>query len=360
MSIRTSGVILVLALMGATGVSQAQTPAAPPSAPGALTTNGVGGKLQFATNAYDFGRVRSGEAPKYSYVFTNTGVETLEVRDVHACGCITLGAWTKRVEPGQTGVIPLTYNSAGFPSGAFFKTISVGSSDKAQPMCSLQLKGTIWREVDVTPQFVNFSIAAGAAGGSSVVVITNNTDQPLLLSEPQCNNPAFGAQLKTNQFGRGYVLVISRLPPLTPGVAQAQVTVKSSFTNLPLLIVTAWANVQAPITIIPAQITLGPAPLVAAQSVTVTIQNFSTNAVVLSEPAVTAKGVQVELKEVHPGHLFNAELTFPKGFEVSRGQQAEFSVKSSHLQYPVIKVPLFQLPPPSAPLPAPAPAATTR
>lgn len=350
----TKTLILGLVLMGQGAVLDAQPSPAPSAPPAAAATNVAGGKIQFATPIYDFGKVKSGEVVKYSYIFTNGGEQVLEIRDVHACGCIVFGDWTKKVEPGHTGSIPMSYNSAGFPSGPVGKTISVTSSDKAQPTAILQFKGAIWREVDVNPQFASLNIPPDAQSGSTVVTITNNTELPLLLSDLRCGNPAFVAQLKTNYPGWGYEVLVSRVPPLSPGTSQAQVTLKTSFTNLPVITFTAWANVQPPLVVVPPQLTLPQAPLVSTQTLVVTIQAFTTNGVVLSEPNVAAKDVQVALKEVQGGHYFTASLTFPKGFELPPGQQTEFSIKTSNPQYPLVKVPILQLPRPVTPPPAPA------
>src|SRR5204863_727038 len=76
----------------------------------------------------------------------------------------------------------------------------------------------------------------------------------------------------------------------------------------------------------------------------VTIQNNSTNAVTLSEPAINIPGVDVQIKETQPGRVFSALLTFPEGFEIPQGQQVTFTAKSSNTNFPVIKVPVNQMP----------------
>ena len=78
-------------------ISDAQPTSAPPAAV-MTSTNGIGPKIQFATPIYDFGRVRSGELVKYTYVFTNTGDRMLMVTAVQpGCHCTTAGEWTKQV-----------------------------------------------------------------------------------------------------------------------------------------------------------------------------------------------------------------------------------------------------------------------
>jgi hypothetical protein len=123
--------------------------------------------------------------------------------------------------------------------------------------------------------------------------------------------------------------------------------------------------VQPPIMVMPAYITVQAGPLVNAVTNSVTIQNNSTNAVQLSEPVVNVTGVEAQIKETQPGKSFIAMLAFPQGFEIPRGLHVELSVKSSNPRYPIIKVPVMQLPRPYRPpaaavpvaLPKPRPAA---
>lgn len=91
----------------------AQPPLAAPSA--APPATNAGPKIQFATPVYDFGKAKCGDIVKYTYYFTNTGVETLELNNVQgSCGCTAVGNWSRKVEPGQTGEIPVQFNSANF------------------------------------------------------------------------------------------------------------------------------------------------------------------------------------------------------------------------------------------------------
>ena len=97
-----------------TALVGAQPTSAPPAA-AAASTNALGPRIQFATPVYDFGRVKAGEPVKYTYVFTNTGDRLLIINSVQpGCGCTTAGEWTKQVEPGKTGSIPIQFNTAGY------------------------------------------------------------------------------------------------------------------------------------------------------------------------------------------------------------------------------------------------------
>jgi hypothetical protein len=306
-----------------------------------------GPKIQFATPTYDFGKVKGGDAVKYVYIFTNVGGTTLQVSNVQAsCGCTTAGEWTRQVEPGKTGSIPVQFNSGGF-SGQIGKSITVTCNDTNQRVVVLQLKGNVWKPIDVMPQMAVLNVTAESPSTTTTVRIVNNEEAPLTLSGPEVSNAAFAAELKTNQPGKQFELVIRTVPPLPAGNVQGQFTLKTSSTNLPVINVSAWANVQPVVVAVPAQIALPAAPLAGPMPSTVSIRNNGTNTLALSEPAVNAKGVDVQLRETEPGRAFAVALNFPAGFEIAQGEKVELSVKSNHPQFPSIKVPVIQPPRPA-------------
>jgi hypothetical protein len=318
--------------------------------PDASVTNG-GAKIQFATPVYDFGKVKCGELVKYTYIFTNTGDAMLEVSHVQpSCGCTTAGDWTKKVEPGKTGTIPVQFNSQNF-NGQVLKTVTVNSNDKQQPAIMLQLKGSIWKPIDLSPPYTVLNIPPDGPNASTTVKITVNMDEPIDIFAPESANKSFSAELKTNKLGKEYQLTISTVPPVSSGNMQAKVTLKTSATNTPTIDVPFWANVQPAVLVMPPSIQLQPAPLSAKITPMITIQNNSTNMLTLSEPAVNLPGVEAQVKEVQAGRMYQVVLTFPEGLEVPAGQQAMFTAKSTSTQMPLIKVPIIQAMRPTMPPP---------
>jgi hypothetical protein len=352
------GTVLVRA-DGPPPAAPAPAPAATPESSATPAPASSGAKIQFETPTYDFGKAKSGDPIKHTFVFTNTGCETLQINNVRpGCGCTTAGEWTKKVEPGKTGEIPIQVNTANF-NGPIMKNVSVDSNDKSQPTAVLYLKGTVWKPIDINPQFAMINVPPDTQGGSTVVKIVNNTDEPLTLSKPEVNNPSFSATLKTNQAGKEFELVVSVVPPIRTGYSQSQVTIKTSSSAVPTLTANIGANVQAAVTVIPAQITLPPGPLANQTMPSITIQNNTTNLLTLSEAETTAKDVQVKLNEANPGRLFTATLTFPQGYELPQGEKAEFTVKTSNPQFSVVKVPISQMQRPQTPVPAATPLKTS-
>ncbi len=351
----------------AAGITNAVAGAAPTavaavtSVPPLLSpTTGVGGavgvfgpEIRFATPIYDFGKVKGGESVKHIYVFTNVGGATLQVSNVQvSCGCTTPGEWTRQVEPGKTGSIPIQFNSANF-SGQVAKTIAVTCNDTNQTTVVLQIKGNVWKPIDVMPQFAVLTVTAESPSTTTTVRVVNNEEAPLTLSMPESSNPALAVELKTNQPGKQFELVVKTVPPLPTGNVQGQITLKTTSTNLPVINLSAWVNMQPVVAVMPSQINLPAAPLANVMASAVSIRNNGTNTLTLSEPVVNAKGVDVQLKETEPRRNFMLVLNFPPGFEIAQGEKVELSVKSDHPQFPTLKVPVMQ-PPRPAPTVAPA------
>ena len=112
---------------------------------------------------------------------------------------------------------------------------------------------------------------------------------------------------------------------------------------------TAMAMVPQAVTVIPSMVMLETQPLAAESKKTITITYNGGKSLALSEPAFSAKGVDVLLSETRPGHEFKATLTFPAGFE-AQGRPLQFTVTSSNPGMPVINVPVTPMQTPAHPV----------
>lgn len=236
--------VLVLLMMGTTCPLFGQETNALPLAVSVVSTV-AGPKIQFETPAYDFGKVTVGEPVKCEYVFTNTGDAVLVISNVQpSCGCTTAGTWTRQTDPWKTGVVPVQFNTSAY-SGQVEKSIKVFSNDKSHPIVELQLNGTVWRPIEVTPRNAIFNLPPDLTSNSTTVLnIHNNTDQPITLSDPELNVTNFTADIKIIQPGKDFQLNVRAVPPLGTGHLQGQVTIRTSSTNMPVLTVMALAIIQ--------------------------------------------------------------------------------------------------------------------
>ncbi len=313
--------------------------------PAAAPTSGP--IIQFAAPVYDFGRADAGDIVKHTYKFKNTGNQVLVVNNVQpSCGCTAAGQWTREVKPGETGTIPIQFNSRGY-RGIVGKTITVLSNAKNEPRKYLMLKGTIWMPIDVFPTYPVLSVTPEQPASSKVVTITNNTEGPVAVFAPAVNNPGLQVELRTNQVGKAYELVVSPAKPLPKSSLRGQITLRTSLPKLPELTITAFLNYQPLIQVWPSGVFLPPGPLPGKYVSTLTFFNHSTNALTLSDPVLSGpdgkvRNVKVALNQIQPGRFFNVKLTFPEGFQVAQNETYTFSIKSNKPAEPEITLPLHQ------------------
>lgn len=71
-------------------------------------------KMKFENESHDFGKITQGDVVHYDFKFTNTGKSPLIITNATAtCGCTTPEYPHDPIKPGSTGVIKVTFNSAG-------------------------------------------------------------------------------------------------------------------------------------------------------------------------------------------------------------------------------------------------------
>lgn len=345
---RGGSVLLVCLIAGMKTIAAPAEPSAETRSVTASTNAGRGPTIRFATTVFDFGRLKSGDVASHDFVFTNIGQASLELSNVHAgCGCTIAGNWSRQVAPGQTGVVPIQFNSGGF-GGPIAKAVTVTCNDRSQPTVDLQIKGTVWKWVEMIPQYAYFDVTPESLSNATRVVrIVNHEAEPLTLFAPESNNRVFAAELTAKQAGEEFELVVRLVPPLARGTEQGMITIGTSSTNEPVLKITTVAVVPPPLLATPREASLAAAPITNVLPIVISIRNTGPTPIALSDPAVNAEGVAVQMKAMEPGRAFSLTLTFPAGFEIAPGQNVELSVKTDHPQFPIFKVPVLQAPHPA-------------
>jgi len=98
--------------------------------------------MKFEKGTQDFGKIKMGDKVTYDFKFTNTGKSPLIITDGYAsCGC-TKPEWPKTpVKPGDSGIIHVTFNSAG-KNGLQDKLITI-TANTVPPQNQVHLIGEV-------------------------------------------------------------------------------------------------------------------------------------------------------------------------------------------------------------------------
>jgi hypothetical protein len=244
-----STLVVVAACWGRAGLSpallasEAAGSASKPSGD-AITpaTNSPGPKIHFETPVYDFGKVVGNQVVWHEFKFENVGGSALIISNVQTtCGCASATNSSKVVAPGKSGIVSVEFHPDHF-TGPVSKTVKVFSNDTNQPVADLELKGIVWRPIEVTPTGVTFTSNQDSPSNNvRVLRIVNRDSRPLTLSPPQTNQKTIAAEIRTNQFGKEYDLVVSLVPPLGAGNIFGEIKLKTSSSEMPLLTIPVFA-----------------------------------------------------------------------------------------------------------------------
>jgi hypothetical protein len=250
-----------------------------------------------------------------------------------------------RIEAGQTGDIPVQFDNSRY-SGNVGKTIDVFSNAKNQPRATLSLRGSVKKPIDITPQSAVINVQSDSTNTASVTVrLVNQTDSAVTISDPTSSNKAFTSELKTVKPGQEYELLVTVQPPFAGANNSAAISLKTSLASVPSLSITAIAAVQQAVQVLPAQITLGP-PASRWTTNRIFIRGNASAALVLEDPQSSDSRLQLQIVPLGTHNMFNLVVSVPPDFEMPRGQRAQVTVKSNHPRYPLLTIPITQLPRP--------------
>jgi hypothetical protein len=84
--------------------------------------------VQMIDSVYDFGKAEEGTKVTHNFRFKNTGKKPLVISAAHAsCGCTVPEKPEEPIQPGETGILKVVFNTASRP-GPAHKTITVVSN----------------------------------------------------------------------------------------------------------------------------------------------------------------------------------------------------------------------------------------
>lgn len=99
-------------------------------------------KMDFEETIFEFGEVDEGAVVKHEFNFTNNGKIPLLIQNAHStCGC-TIPDWPKElIQPGQSGVIKVEFDTKG--KSEFQEKPVIITANTFPSITKLYLKGTV-------------------------------------------------------------------------------------------------------------------------------------------------------------------------------------------------------------------------
>lgn len=297
--------------------------------------------ISFETPVYQFGKVQQGEEIRHDFKFSNQGSQVLVIEDVRpSCGCTTAGAWTKSLQPGESGVIPIKLNTDRF-KGPLTKSVTVRSNDPKRANLYLKIEGEVWTALSVEPMVAAFPAIKNLNQVTSKQVrVTNQTETPLVISDLKVNGEQFKVSVEELEPGKVFELLVETVPPLAYGANRAEIAFKTNLKESPLVKVSASAYVMAPVQVVPNRVMLPNGVLQKPLKKYVTVLTYEDSPLEVSDIKVSVEGVDVEVSQLNNGKHHRLIMTFPAGMNVDNLQGASLSLKTSHPTFSSFEVPV--------------------
>ena len=139
-------------------------PAKPQPKP--ITVDPVKGqpKIEVENPVLDFGKTGPSKKHKGQYKFKNVGTATLKITQVKStCGCSVPQLKKKSYEPGESGVINLTFTTSAH-EGVISKFLYIVSNDPENPRFELIVKATVELVIITEPKDLKLSLKTENGG----------------------------------------------------------------------------------------------------------------------------------------------------------------------------------------------------
>ncbi len=280
-----------------------------------LKEQGPNPKVEFASPNHDFGEQWVGGQLKHTFEVKNVGDKPLNILNVKpSCGCTLAGKFDRVIEPGGTGKIPVSVNSAKL-FGKFKKTIRVTTNDPTNQNATLSIAGVIKHYITVAPRSANFRQIKPVEEKDFTLKLTNNGDQPLELTLPKPQiGDSFTAEIVEKVPGKEFDLIVHARPPYKEGRLSAMINVKTNNPKQADLKIRISGTALARLDIKPKQLVISRAkPNESTQTFTVT--NFGNSPVHLLGATVNDDKLSLETKEIEPGKKYEVALKMPAGYK---------------------------------------------
>jgi hypothetical protein len=314
--------------------------------------------IHFESASYDFGLIDEGKPVNHVFEFTNTGTDTLIIKEVHpTCGCTVAGDYDKEVKPRQTGKLPVTFKTAG-NDGPVSKTIIVKTNVRGNPDVTLALNGTVRVAINLNPKVLSFgnierNRTAPLEGEISIsnrlpdpIRITDiiKVDDDLTVPNVTLSNDNVETNIKTIKAGFQFTIGIRVRPPFKHGQVMGTLLIKTDSSILPE-IHTQFSYYLEPL------VKVYPNPLFVTKDQVANGGDQLVNVVCepgfdmsIADLSVNIDKVKLSLKEVEKGKSYTVVLSFPKGFSLDPANTLTVKFKAKNVpDEPVFGVPVLEM-----------------
>lgn len=165
------------------------------------------GGLVFESEVVTETAAPSEETHNSKFAFKNAGPEPVAITEVQtSCGCLGASADKMIYQPGESGTISATIKLGSF-EGEILKSIWVLSDDAQAPKRQLQMKITIPRLMELSPEVTSWSVGEEAKPKTLTIKVLR--DEPIEVTAVSSTRDNVSVELREIEKGRTYEVILT-------------------------------------------------------------------------------------------------------------------------------------------------------
>ena len=287
--------------------------------------------IKFADLVYKFGEVDEGEEVSYTFTFINSGTDTLVITNVKpTCGCTVPGDYTKEVEPGKTGEIPVVFHSKGF-QGGISKTIRVETNIPNSEPIGIRLEGTVKVLISNDPRSI--WLGQTRKDGPPItgsVTLKNHVDTPLNILKVEASDKRAATKIITIKEGEEYAIEVTVSPPFLMEQVREILTIMTNIEGKKKFEIQYYYYGISDIEVAPKEMIIYMKHLQPDLTRIITVRSHIDATIDVIDPQVNGENIDIKVEEIDKGKHIQIIVHFKEGFKFPENEtlQVSFGVKS--------------------------------
>lgn len=291
--------LTLLLLLFSFGVAYAETPSP------AIVIN---------TPVFNFGKVREGSIVEHEFKIQNQGNATLEVEKIYpACGCTVAVLSSDSIASGGEGSIKVTFDTEGF-NGFKAKNIRIYTNDPQKPSSVVSLEGEVIPDIVVEPYRISFgNIRKGDKREIRAVVKPSGVKNTKILEVTSRNKNIVIRELDLKDGAKE--IFVSLSPEVPIGVFRADVVIKTSDSENPIVPLPIFARIDGDLKFEPSDLGFGliDGPISDSISKVVKLNYQGPGEITITDITSDNKAVSASILGSKKGKEFDLNVTLEPG-----------------------------------------------
>jgi hypothetical protein len=186
------------------------------------------GRLAFDAPGVDFGVVDQQTTLSHVFTMRNTGAGVLQIVAIMTgCHCAVAELDSREIPPGGCARVRLEFNTCNF-EGPIRKTITVRSSDPAQPLANFDYRADVRPVFVFSPPVLDFGVVEPLKRLEREVTLAGTRGRRFAIRRIACADPGLRADFSpSDRGGSQYRLRVSFAPQQNSGPFCARLTVET-------------------------------------------------------------------------------------------------------------------------------------